>query len=173
MQPTLRRLPFVLQRTYPEQVCSIARALEVVGERWTLLVLRDALFGKRRFDEFRASLGIASNVLAARLDRLCEEGVLERLAYQTRPERYEYVPTEMGRALAPSLLMLMKWGDRYYPNPDGPPKVAMHGGDCRGRLDDQLTCGRCGETVAVTDVVVVPGPGLAVRDGKAKDGQSK
>ncbi len=86
---------------------------EVVGERWTLLVLRDALFGLRRFDEFRPSLGITSNVLADRLDRLCTEGLLERRTYQTRPERHEYLLTGKGRDLAPALLMIMKWGDRY------------------------------------------------------------
>ena len=86
----------MLERTYPTQTCSIARTLEVVGERWSLLVLRDALFGRRRFDEFRASLGIASNVLAARLARLCSEGLLERRVYQTRPERHEYLLTEQG-----------------------------------------------------------------------------
>jgi DNA-binding HxlR family transcriptional regulator len=88
-------------------------------------VLRDALFGLRRFDEFRASLGIASNVLAARLDRLCTEGLLQRQAYQARPERHEYLLTDQGRDLAPALLMIMKWGDRYYPNPAGPPRVAV------------------------------------------------
>lgn len=150
----------MLQRTYPSQTCSIARTLEVVGERWTLLVLRDALFGLRRFDEFRASLGIASNVLAARLDRLCTEGLLERRTYQTRPERHEYLLTGKGRDLAPALLMIMKWGDRYYPNPTGPPRVAVHGSDCAGPLDDQLTCDRCGLSVGFADVKMRPGPGM-------------
>ena len=161
MQPTVRILVVMLQRTYPDQTCSIARTLEVVGERWTLLVLRDALFGLRRFDEFKASLGIASNVLAARLDRLCTEGLLERRTYQTRPERHEYLLTGKGRDLAPVLLMIMKWGDRYYPNPSGPPRVAVHGGGCGGRLDDQLTCDRCGLVVGFADVEMRPGPGMS------------
>jgi DNA-binding HxlR family transcriptional regulator len=160
MQSNACRLEVVLQRTYPNQICSIARTLEVVGERWTLLVLRDALFGLRRFDEFRASLGIASNVLAARLDRLCAEGLLQRQAYQTRPERHEYLLTDKGRDLAPVLLMIMKWGDRYYPNTTGPPRVAVHGGDCAGLLDDELTCDRCGLSVGFADVEMRPGPGL-------------
>ena len=149
----------MLQRTYPDQVCSIARALEVVGERWTLLVLRDAHFGLRRFDEFRTSLGIASNVLTARLERLCAEGLLERRRYQSRPDRYEYVMTEKGRALTPALLMLMKWGDRYYPNPGGPPRVAVHAAD-GGTLGDDLVCERCGQSVGFDALEVRPGPGL-------------
>lgn len=149
----------MLRRTYPDQVCSIARTLEVVGERWSLLLLRDALFGLSRFDEFRASLGIASNVLAARLDRLCSEGMLERRAYQDHPQRHEYVLTGKGRDLAPALLVLMRWGDRYYPNPSGPPRFAVHRGDCGGLLDDQLTCERCKQPVGFADVEVRPGPG--------------
>jgi DNA-binding HxlR family transcriptional regulator len=154
----------MLERTYPTQTCSIARTLEVVGERWSLLVLRDALFGRRRFDEFRESLGIASNVLAARLERLCSEGLLERRAYQARPERHEYLLTDKGRDLAPALLMMMKWGDRYYPNPGGPPRVTVHAGDCGGELDDQLTCRRCGRVVGFGGVEIKPGPGLAGRE---------
>lgn len=149
----------MLQSTYPDQVCSIARTLEVVGERWSLLVLRDALFGVRRFDEFRASLGIASNVLAARLDRLSGEGLLERRRYQTRPDRYEYLLTDKGRELTPVLLMLMTWGDRYYPNPGGPPRVAEHVG-CGGELEHMLRCRRCGEQVGFGDLLMRPGPGL-------------
>jgi DNA-binding HxlR family transcriptional regulator len=151
----------MLQRTYPNQTCSIARTLEVVGERWSLLVLRDALFGRRRFDEFRSSLGIASNVLATRLERLCREGLLARRVYQIRPQRHEYLLTDKGRDLAPALLMMMKWGDRYYPNPGGPPRVAVHRGDCGGPVDDQLTCQQCGQVVGFRGVEIEPGPGLA------------
>lgn len=150
----------MLQRTYPDQICSIARALEVVGERWTLLVLRDALLGLRRFDDFRTSLGIASNVLAARLERLCAEGLLERSRYQSRPERFEYLVTDKGRALAPALLMLMKWGDRFYPNPAGAPRVAVHAAD-GGTIDDDLVCEHCGQPVGFDALRVRPGPGLA------------
>jgi DNA-binding HxlR family transcriptional regulator len=146
----------MLQRTYPGQVCSIARTLEVVGERWSLLVLRDALVGLRRFDEFRSSLGIASNVLAARLDRLCDEGLLERRLYQTRPERHEYLLTDKGRELAPALLVLMQWGDRYYPEPDGPPRVAEHVG-CGGEVEHTVTCRGCGEQPGPGAVVLRPG----------------
>jgi DNA-binding HxlR family transcriptional regulator len=149
----------MLERTYPGQVCSVARSLEVVGERWTLLILRDAVLGLKRFDEFRRSLGVASNVLTARLERLCEEGVLERRAYQSRPDRYEYLLTAKGRELAPALIMLMKWGDRYYAADAGPPRLTIHRG-CGGRLDHRMRCDRCGRHVDVAELEIRPGPGL-------------
>src|SRR2546430_16348609 len=89
----------MLRRDYEGQNCSIARALEVVGERWTLLIVRDAFLGLRRFDQFQDSLGIARNVLSDRLNRLVEEGILERVLYSERPERYEYRLTATGREL--------------------------------------------------------------------------
>lgn len=149
----------MLHRTYPDQICSIARSLEVVGERWTLLILRDALLGLTRFDEFRDNLGVASNVLTARLEHLCAEGLLERHAYQERPVRHEYLLTEKGREVGPALLMLMKWGDRYYPTKDGPPRLTVHRG-CGGNVDERLRCGRCGRRVGFEDLQVEPGPGL-------------
>jgi len=158
----------MLERTYPTQVCSIARSLEVVGERWTLLMLRDALLGLRRFEEFRESLGVASNVLTARLERLCEEGLLERRAYQTMPERFEYLPTRKGRDIAPALIMLMKWGDRYYAGPDGPPRLTVHR-DCGGRVNDKLRCARCREHVDFSTIEVRPGPGLPHRSDVPDD----
>jgi DNA-binding HxlR family transcriptional regulator len=103
----------VLNRTYDGQNCSIARALEVVGERWTLLIVRDVLLGLRRFDELQESLGIARNVLADRLNRLVEEGVLERVRYSERPPRSEYRLTAKGRELEAALSALRGWGDKY------------------------------------------------------------
>ena len=123
----------VLQRDYPDQVCSIARSLEVVGERWTLLILRDAVLGLTRFEEFQESLGIASNVLTNRLKLLCDEGVLERVPDPQRPGRPKYVLTDKGRELAPALIVLMKWGDRHYPTPGGPPRLTLHAG-CGGNI---------------------------------------
>jgi DNA-binding HxlR family transcriptional regulator len=103
----------VLKRDYEGQDCSIARALEVVGERWTLLIVRDAFLGLHRFDEFRESLGIASNVLTDRLNRLVDEDILERVRYSKRPERYEYRLTTKGRDLSVALAGLRQWGDTY------------------------------------------------------------
>ncbi len=103
----------MLGRDYTDQNCSIARTLEVVGERWTLLIVRDAFRGLTRFDEFQESLGIARNVLTDRLTRLVAEGILERVRYSERPERYEYVLTEKGRGLRVAIAALRQWGDAY------------------------------------------------------------
>jgi DNA-binding HxlR family transcriptional regulator len=103
----------MLKRDYEGQDCSIARALEIVGERWTLLIVRDAFRGLRRFEEFQANLGIARNVLTDRLNRLVEEGILERVLYSERPVRYEYQLTEKGRDLNLALAGLRQWGDQY------------------------------------------------------------
>jgi DNA-binding HxlR family transcriptional regulator len=103
----------MLRRDYDGQECSIADALELVGERWTLLIVRDAGLGLRRFDEFQESLGISRNVLAERLGRLVDEGILERVRYQERPERFEYRLTQKGRDLRVALTALRQWGDKY------------------------------------------------------------
>ena len=144
---------FVLDRTYPTQVCSIARALEVIGERWSVLIVRDAFLGRSRFSEFQRSLGIARNVLAQRLAHLVDEGVLEHA------DDGRYLLTRTGRELAPALHQLMKWGDRHYA-PDGPPRLTLHRG-CGGRVEGDMVCERCGELVKPGGVEVVPGPGLA------------
>jgi DNA-binding HxlR family transcriptional regulator len=154
----------VLQRAYPGQTCSIARALEVIGERWSLLILRDALVGLARFDEFQNSLGIASNVLANRLKLLCAEGLLERVPDEDRPGRPKYVLTEKGRDLAPALLVLMKWGDRHYPAPGGPPRLTLHAG-CGGNVGADLRCERCGKEVARGQIEFRPGPGAPTAVG--------
>lgn len=134
----------MLPRSYGDQDCSIARALEVVGERWTLLIVREALGGTRRFDDFQRALGIARNVLSARLERLVEEGVLARRPYRIRPERFEYVPTPKGEELLPVTLALLAWGDRHYADPaDGPPVVLRHD-PCGGDLVSRTVCACCG-----------------------------
>jgi DNA-binding HxlR family transcriptional regulator len=148
----------VLGRTYEDQVCSVARSLELVGERWTMLVLREAFSGRRRFDEMAETLGIARNVLTARLARLVEEGILVKVPYQERPTRYEYRLTEKGIDLWPVLMALMQFGDRYYA-PDGPPVLVEHR-DCGGAVDSHLTCERCGARLGARDVRAHPGPGL-------------
>ena len=131
----------MLGRTYEDQVCSIAAALEVLGERWTLLVVRDALLGLRRFDDFQRSLGVARNVLTDRLKRLVDAGVLDRVRYQERPERYEYQLTPMGQTLAVPVVALMQWGDRYLAGPAGPPRVVRHR-ECGGKVQAKLVCAR-------------------------------
>jgi DNA-binding HxlR family transcriptional regulator len=146
----------MLKRTYEGQNCSIARALELVGERWTLLIIRDAFLGLRRFDEFQESLGVARNVLTDRLNRLVSQGILERVRYQERPERFEYRLTEKGRDLAVPVLALMKWGDRHLS--EKPPRIARRRSD-RSRIRAVLVA-QDGEPVRPADVEVVAGPGL-------------
>jgi len=146
-----------LPRTYENQNCSIARSLEVVGDRWTLLVIRAAFEGVRRFDDFAEHLGVARNVLADRLNRLCAEGIMRKQRYQERPDRYEYRLTRKGVGLWPAMMMLLKWGDRYYAT-DGPPVLVVHRG-CGGTLTDRLTCDSCGAPLGPTDVEARPGPG--------------
>jgi DNA-binding HxlR family transcriptional regulator len=148
----------VLERSYPNQVCSIARSLEVVGERWTLLILRDAVLGMTRFEEFQEDLGIATNTLTNRLKLLCDEQVLERVSDPDRPGRPKYVLTDKGRELAPALILLMKWGDRHYPTPNGPPRLTLHAG-CGGNIGPDLRCDRCGNYAAHADIELPPGPG--------------
>jgi DNA-binding HxlR family transcriptional regulator len=147
----------MLGREYAEQVCSISRSLEVVGERWTLLVLRDVLLGKHRFDELVDSLGITRTVLTQRLRHLLDEGVLERTAYQQRPERFAYSLTAKGRALTPVIAHLLWWGDTYYPEPAGPPRLLLHR-NCGGLVQPHFTCGDCGAELDAGDITTEPGP---------------
>jgi DNA-binding HxlR family transcriptional regulator len=146
----------VLPRTYDNQVCSIARALETVGDRWTMLVIRDAFLGIRRFEDFQSDLGIARNVLTDRLTRLVDEGILERRRYRERPERFEYRLTEKGIDLWPVMVSLMKWGDRYAA-PDGPPTLILHR-YCGGDVDERFRCSKCGADVDARSAEATPGP---------------
>lgn len=140
-----------LQSTYENQVCSIAATLEVVGERWTLLIVRAAMLGVHRFDEIQSDLGIARNVLQTRLERLIDHEILEKRLYQSRPPRYEYYLTEKGLALWPVIVSLMQWGDAYAPQPAGPPVILEHRG-CGGAVDSHRTCVVCGQKLEVRDV---------------------
>ncbi|XVV06987.1 winged helix-turn-helix transcriptional regulator [Actinosynnema sp. CA-248983] len=142
----------MLRRTYDGQTCSIARTLEVVGERWTLLIVRDAARGVTRFDGFLARLPIARNVLSDRLATLVKHGVLDRVQYQDRPPRHEYRLTAKGRELVPVLLSLMAWGDRHLGDEAGPPVVAEHA-ECGGAVDVHMTCRDCEGAVAPVEVV--------------------
>ena len=148
----------MLPRTYEDQKCSIARTLEVLGDRWTMLVMRDAFLRVRRFEDFQRELGVARNVLADRLNRLVEEGILERVRYQDRPARFEYRLTEKGIDLWPVMMTMMQWGDRYYA-PEGRPRIIRHRG-CGGELTDHLKCSKCGAELGARDVAPEPGPGL-------------
>lgn len=150
----------MLGKRYDDQVCSIARALEVVGERWSLLIVRDALFaGVTRFGDFQHNLKVAPNILTARLDGFVAAGVMERRRYSERPAQHEYLLTAKGRDLGPALIALTTWGDRWA-SPDGPPILYRHA-DCGGPVDQQIVCARCGP-IDDAEVSVHPGPGMPV-----------
>jgi DNA-binding HxlR family transcriptional regulator len=146
----------MLKRDYEGQNCSIARALEVVGERWTLLIVRDAILGVRRFEEFQESLGIARNVLTERLNRLVEEGILERVRYSERPERFEYRLTNKGRDLNISLVGLRQWGDKYVS--EKAPHILRRKADKKRVVAALVPKGTA--ILRADEVELVPGPGL-------------
>ena len=149
----------VLGRTYDSQVCSIARSLEVVGERWSLLIIRDALFaGSTRYSDFQRSLGIATNVLQVRLDRFVEAGIMRRHQYSEQPPSYEYLLTDKGRDFAPTLIALTEWGDRWAA-PDGPPILYRHT-PCGAPVRHEVVCAHCGEIHDPAEVRVQLGPGM-------------
>jgi DNA-binding HxlR family transcriptional regulator len=150
----------MLGRTYENQTCSVARTLELVGERWTLLIIRDAFLGVRRFGDFAERLGVARNVLQDRLERLVGEGILEKVPYQERPLRHEYRLTDQGRDLWPVLVALLKYGDRHLA-PEGPPLLLVHR-DCGGEVDDRRRCTACGRELEVGDVRMKTGPGMGL-----------
>jgi DNA-binding HxlR family transcriptional regulator len=149
----------VLKRDYEGQNCSIARALEIVGERWTLLIVRDVFLGLRRFDDLQGSLGIARNVLTDRLNRLVEEGILERVAYSERPPRYEYRLTAKGLELNVALTALRQWGDKYLS--DKPPRLLRRKSDKTAVVAALVPRGT--EVLRPSEVETVPGPGSARR----------
>jgi DNA-binding HxlR family transcriptional regulator len=126
--------------------CSIARTLDVVGEKWALLAIREVFLGDHRFDEMVRRTGAPRDTLAARLRTLVAAGVLERRQYCEHPARFEYHLTEAGRDLHPVILMLMRWGDRYLAGADGPPLVLEH--SCGHRLEAEVTCTACQQPVA-------------------------
>jgi DNA-binding HxlR family transcriptional regulator len=148
----------MLGRTYDRENCSAARTLEIVGERWSLLIIRDAMFaGSTRFTEFQRELGIAPNTLSSRLDRFVEAGLM-----QTRPltgdhETREYVLTRKGLDLQPVIVALTEWGDRYAA-PEGPPIIYEHEG-CGGQIHQHLNCQDCDAAPAPAQVRTRPGPG--------------
>lgn len=155
-----------MQRTnFGDMACSIARTLDVIGEPWSPLVLRDIWVGMNRFDQIQADLGISRKVLTERLGHLVERGVLERRAYDSRP-RHEYVLTEKGRELVDVLMVMAGWGDKWLAGEAGPPVLYRHHacGEI-GRVD--LRCAHCGEPMHADDVEVLAGPGAATQPASA------
>jgi DNA-binding HxlR family transcriptional regulator len=137
--------------------CSVARTLDIVGEWWTLLVVRNLMFGQRRFEEIQGDLGIARNILSDRLNTLVEAGVVDRVKYMDHPERYEYTLSEKGRDLFQVIAVLMAWGDKWA-SPGGPPMVFRH--SCGHLGEARVVCSECGEPMEYGNVRAKAGPGF-------------
>jgi DNA-binding HxlR family transcriptional regulator len=139
---------------------SVARTLEVVGERWTLLILREAFFGVRRFGQLARNLHIPRPTLSSRLRALVGNGLLEKVLYTHDPDRHEYRLTDSGRDLFSAIVVLMQWGDEHLPHPDGPPIVLRHQ-LCGHVAEPVLVCAHCGQEITARNVT--PEPGLGFR----------
>jgi len=151
-----------LGKDYAGQDCNLARALELVGERWTLLVIRDALYGVRRFGDFQAHLDIPRAVLTERLQHLVAAGVLEKRRYQDSPPRHEYVLTDIGEALWPVVFTLGEWAKQHLPRAQTH-RIYRHT-VCGTELDAMATCPTCGYAVPPRDVEMTPGRDTARAD---------
>lgn len=150
-----------------QQVCSVARTLSVVGDRWTLLVVRDAFLGTRRFEEFRRQLGISRHRLSDRLNKLVREGVLLKVRYQERPTRYEYRLTPKGVDLYPVMVTIAQWGNHWCDDGNGAPLEYLHR-KCGKKTHAILSCSECGDELRPREVAPRVGPGLkaALESGK-------
>lgn len=144
-------------KSFADMHCSIAQCLEVVGERWSLLIVRDAFLGVTRFDEMQQRLGISRNILNQRLARLVEQDVLAKVPYSEHPPRFDYELTAKGRDLWPVITAMRQWGDDHAA-PDGPPLQLVHR-DCGDIADARTTCSACGETIDAGNVKAIAGPG--------------
>ncbi len=140
-----------------QEPCSIARSVAVIGDRWTLMLLRDCFLGVRRFEAFERRLGISRSIVAERLKRLVDEGVLRRERYEKRPPRYEYRLTEKGLALHPVIMAIVHWGDAWYAGEEGPPLIHRHR-TCGHDFAPLTTCSACGEPLTARDVEVRSNP---------------
>jgi DNA-binding HxlR family transcriptional regulator len=159
-----------MQRSsFREMNCSIGQSLEVVGEWWSLLIIRDAFMGVTRFDGFQERLGIARNVLNQRLSHLVDEGVFERVAYNEHPPRFDYILTDQGRDLWPVVVALRQWGDRWRA-PDGPPLQLVHR-ECGHITELVPVCAHCRAPVGPTDVSAIAEPGYLSTISTANSGQ--
>lgn len=139
--------------------CSVARSLAILGDRWTLLIIRNAFLRVRRFADLQATLGMPRHVLSVRLKKLVADGVLEKVQYQQAPARYEYKLTEKGRDLYPVILTLTAWGDKWLDEGQGAPLLYEHKA-CGHVFTPVLACSECGERITARDVIPRQGPGL-------------
>jgi DNA-binding HxlR family transcriptional regulator len=144
--------------THRLQADSVGRTLSLVGERWTIMILRETFFGVRRYGQLARNLGIPRPTLSLRLRKLIDNGLLDRVLYSTDPERYEYRLTQAGRDLFPAVIALMRWGDTHLAGPEGPPIVLRHD-TCGKPTHPHLTCDVCGEEINTRNVTPERGPG--------------
>ena len=157
----------MLGKNYDGEVCSIARSLEVVGERWSMLIIRDALFaGSTRYTDFQRTLGIATNVLQDRLDGFVDAGIMRRQQSSEQPGLHQYLLTEKGRDLAPALIALTEWGDKWAA-PDGPPILYRHQG-CGSAISHELVCRTHGRLPDNAEVGTLHGPGMPPEHAERK-----
>ncbi len=153
-----------------QQSCSVARTLAVIGDRWTLLILRDCFLKVRRFDDFQSRLGIGRPILADRLQKLVDHFVLTKMAYQTNPVRYEYRLTAKGLELHPVIMAIVHWGDVHMSGKKGRPLLHRHSA-CGHLFNPVQVCSSCGEALNPREVVVEPGPGAGASAGMLNDAQ--
>jgi DNA-binding HxlR family transcriptional regulator len=156
------------QTSFANFHCSLARSLDVVGDWWTPLIIRDLYLGLKRFDDLAANLGISRNLLTTRLRDLVEAGIVERSRYSDRPPRDRYGLTVAGRELVPILATLTAWGDRWTSPPEGPPLLYGHDGH---RCTPTVCCSTCGKPITADNLEVAPGPGAAPGPGTQLVGQ--
>ena len=149
-----------------QEQCSVARTVAVIGDRWSLLILRDCFLRVRRFEEFQSRLGVTRHVLADRLKKLVRFGVLRRAPYQESPTRYEYILTRKGLDLYPVVMAIVHWGDTHMVDERGRPMLHEHK-SCGKMFDPVLVCSECGEPIIAKEVHVHAGPGAA--EGAAEE----
>jgi DNA-binding HxlR family transcriptional regulator len=154
------------RKSFAQWPCSIARSVDLMGDWWMLLIMREAYFGTTRFAAFQQSLSIGRNILTERLNRLVSEDMLERRAYSANPPRDEYLLTDKGRDFFPVVMAFAKWGDTWLDNGKGPPLLFRHL-DCGAITSGALTCTDCGQPLHSSNVVGQPGPGLPANMAEA------
>ena len=152
----MKRTPFA------DWPCSIARAVDILGDWWTPLVLRESYYGVRRFDDFQKTLGIGRNILTQRLNRLVDEGLLVRRPYQDKPLRNEYILTDKGRDFFPVLMAMVRWGDQWLSEEAGPP-ITLHHTTCDHDTHAEVVCSHCKEPLKLADTRTSLGPGYPKR----------
>jgi DNA-binding HxlR family transcriptional regulator len=154
-----------MERTsFAQMRCSLARGLDMIGDWWSPLIIRDLFLNITRFDELVEDLGISRNLLTRRLKSLVTNGIIERVAYQQRPVRYVYRLTEAGRDLVPAILALTAWGDRWARPREGSPILFVHK-SCGHLFEPKVTCSACAEVISAEIVTLIPGPGGATKPG--------